>query len=60
MLKTFLALSEQEKVTEADLALVLAAAFRPTPDGIIRDDGAPTLSPGGLMSALLDSRKGTP
>ncbi len=60
MLKTFLALSEQEKVTEADLALVLAAVFRPTPDGIIRDDGAPTLSPGGLMSALLDSRKGTP
>jgi hypothetical protein len=57
MLKTFLALSEQEKVTEADLALVLAAVFRPTPDGIIRDDGAPTLSAGGLMSAMLDSRK---
>lgn len=57
MLKTFLALSEQEKVTEADLALVLAAVFRPTPDGIIRDDGAPNFSAGGLLSAALDSRK---
>ncbi len=56
MLKTFLALSEQSKVTDADRALVLAPIFRPTSDGIVKDDAAPITSLPALVSGALDRR----
>lgn len=56
LIRTYLALSERGAVSEEERALVLAAVFRPTPDGIVKDDGAPQLSPASLLAGMLDRR----
>jgi hypothetical protein len=57
MLKTFLALSEEKKVGDTELGLILSAIFRPTPDGIIKDEGVPMpIGIGSLLGAALDSK----
>jgi hypothetical protein len=57
MLRTFLALSNEGKLGEADLALVLGAVFRPTPDGIVKDDGGPMGGLGAVLASAIDTRK---
>lgn len=54
---TYLALNEGDGVSEGDRTLVLTSIFRPVPDGIIKDDGAPSLSPGSLLASMLDKGK---
>lgn len=50
MAETYLALTATDAATEADRAIVLSTLFRPTADGIVKDDGAPDLSPASLLS----------
>lgn len=52
MAQTYLALTASSQATEEDRAIVLASLFRPTADGIVKDDAAPDLSPAALLSRL--------
>ncbi len=53
MTETYLALIADGKISEAERNLVLASLFRPTADGIVKDDAAPDISPGALISKIL-------
>lgn len=52
MAETYLALTAEGEADEKDRAIVLASLFRPTADGIVKDDGAPTLSPSSIISSF--------
>ncbi len=54
LLRTYLALTQSGQVSEAERSLVLAAVFRPVPDGIVKDDGAPATTPLTLLASVLD------
>ena len=41
MTQTYLALSNDDTTTDNDRAIILASLFRPTEDGIVKDDAAP-------------------
>jgi hypothetical protein len=56
LIKTFLALSVENKVESADRAIILAPIFRSASDGIVKDDG-PDTSMAGLVAKLIDVRK---
>ena len=56
MVMTYLALTETKDADEKDRAIVLAALFRPTSDGIVKDDAAPDLGPASLLAKLADRR----
>jgi hypothetical protein len=56
MAMTYLALIERGAADEKDRALVLAPLFRPTSDGIIKDDAAPEFSPAAIASRYLTPR----
>ncbi|MCR9236790.1 MAG: DUF6161 domain-containing protein [Alphaproteobacteria bacterium] len=51
--ETFLALREDKSVSSEQEAVVLQSLFRPTQDGIIKDDNALDATPAGLISRLL-------
>lgn len=53
MTTTYLALLGDGGAAESDRQLVLAALFRPTPDGIVRDDGPGNLSIQALAAKFL-------
>lgn len=53
MIETYLALQLKQQVDQKDLLVVLNGMFRPTSDGIIKDDAAPELGAAGLLSKLL-------
>lgn len=50
MAKTYLALTAEGQATEAERHIVLGALFRPTTDGIIKDDAAPDFLPSAMLS----------
>lgn len=52
MAKTYLALTVDEQATDQDRGIVLGALFRPTADGIIKDDGAPEFSAASILSRM--------
>lgn len=52
MTMTYLALTQERAADEKDRALVLAALFRNTSDGIVKDDAAPELSLAGLIAKI--------
>lgn len=52
MTQTYLALTAVGQATESERALVLGSLFRPTADGIVKDDAAPDISPASLLSKL--------
>lgn len=56
MAMTYLALIERGAADEKDRALVLAPLFRPTSDGIVKDDAAPEFSPAAIASRYLTPR----
>ncbi len=56
MVQTFLALTLDGKVSDAERTLVLASLFRPTADGIVKDDGAPDISPASMISRVLSQK----
>ncbi|TFZ55565.1 hypothetical protein E4V01_21825 [Methylorubrum sp. Q1] len=56
MAMTYLALIERGAADEKDRALILAPLFRPTSDGIVKDDAAPEFSPAAIASRLLTPR----
>jgi hypothetical protein len=53
MVTTYLALANEKAADEKDRAIVLAALFRPTADGVVKDDGLPMTAPSALFSGLL-------
>lgn len=53
MVTTYLALSKEGSVADQDRAIVLAALFRPTADGIVKDEAPPVMSPAALLSNLV-------
>jgi hypothetical protein len=55
-LRTYLSLAEGGNVSETERALVLASVFRPVPDGLVHDDGAPTLSLASVFAGMLDKK----
>lgn len=57
LLRTYQALTLTGQVDESERALVLASVFRPAPDGLVKDDGAPTLSAGTMLAAWMDNKK---
>ena len=50
MAETYLGLIQENVADEKDRNVILTALFRPTTDGIIKDDAAPALSLAGLLS----------
>lgn len=57
MIKTYLALSIDGKVSEAERAIVLAPIFRSAADGIVKDDG-PDASLVGILSRAVEIKSG--
>lgn len=55
MIKTYLALSNEDKVEVAERALVLAPIFRSAADGIVKDEG-PDASLAGIIAKAIDIR----
>lgn len=55
MAKTYLAMTHEGTATEAERAIVLSAIFRPTPDGIVREEGPADMSVGGMVSKFLSN-----
>jgi hypothetical protein len=56
MAQTYLALTADKAATDEDRVVVLSALFRPTADGVVKDDAAPDLSVPALLSKILDKR----
>lgn len=56
MTQTYLALTADGAVDDKDRTLILAALFRSTPDGVVKDNSQPEASPAALLSKLLDNR----
>lgn len=54
MTQTYLALTAEGVVTEKERSLVLAALFRNTPDGVVKDNAQPDAGPAALITKLLD------
>ena len=52
MTETYLALTADGQASETDRTIILSSLFRPTADGIVKDDAAPDLSPASLISRL--------
>lgn len=52
MTTTYLALSHENAATDDDKKIILAALFRPTVDGLIKDDGPSDVSMAALLSRL--------
>jgi len=57
MTTTYLALTREQAASDADRQIILAALFRTTPDGIVKDDGPPDLGLGALISRQLTSTR---
>ena len=53
MVTTYLALMNNNAATDTDRAIVLAALFRPTADGIVKDEAPPMASPAAFLSNLV-------
>ena len=56
MTQTYLALTADGAIDDKDRSLILAALFRSTPDGVVKDNSQPDTSPASMLSKLLDSR----
>nr|WP_255586976.1 DUF6161 domain-containing protein [Hephaestia mangrovi] len=56
MTQTYLAMTEEGSATDAERAIVLTSIFRPSPDGIVKEDGPADASLGGILSRLLTTR----
>lgn len=52
MAMTYLALTNEGKIDEKDRSLILAPLFRPTADGIVKDDAAPDIGLSSLLSKV--------
>ncbi|NVD46134.1 DUF6161 domain-containing protein [Qipengyuania atrilutea] len=56
MIKTYLALTENGAASETDKQIILASLFRPTADGIVRDDGPPDLAFQSIAARMLSGK----
>src|SRR5690606_42081806 len=54
MTQTYLTRTAEGVVTEKERSLVLAALFRNTPDGVVKDNAQPDAGPAALLTKLLD------
>jgi hypothetical protein len=59
MIKTYLALTAEDKVSEVERPLVLSPIFRPATDGIVRDDGSTALPIEAIAAKLVETAKPT-
>jgi hypothetical protein len=55
MTETYLALTKEAAASDADRDIILAAIFRNTPDGIVRDDGPGDVMPQAMMAKFMSS-----
>jgi hypothetical protein len=55
--QTYLALIKDGAAEKEDRAIVLASLFRSVSDGLVKDDGLPSLSPAALAASTLMDRK---
>jgi hypothetical protein len=55
MTETYLALTKEADASDADRDIILAAIFRNTPDGIVRDDGPGDVMPQAMMAKFMSS-----
>jgi hypothetical protein len=53
MVQTYLALTANNLASTEERAIVLGSLFRPTADGIVKDDAAPDLAPSAILSRLV-------
>lgn len=53
MAHTYLALTKDESASQEDRAIILASLFAPVSDGMVKDDGLPTLSPASVAAAAI-------
>jgi Family of unknown function (DUF6161) len=56
MISTYLALTADGKISDNERGLALSSVFRPSSDGIVKDDGAPEFSPASLLSKVISNR----
>lgn len=56
LIQTYLALSQESKVSEEERILVLNGIFRRVSDGLIKDDAAPDLAAGSIISKILEPK----
>ncbi len=56
MTTTYLSLSHESAASEEDKKIILGALFRPTIDGLIKDEGPSDMSLAGFLSKLGVSR----
>lgn len=52
LIETYLALNADGGISPEERELMLRTVFRPSTDGVVRDDAAPFLSPQAILSAL--------
>lgn len=52
MTTTYLALTHESAATEEDKKIILASLFRPTSDGLVKDDGPSDLTLAGVLSKI--------
>ncbi|MCX9145916.1 DUF6161 domain-containing protein [Erythrobacter sp. WG] len=57
MIKTYLALTEKGAASDADKQIILGALFRPTADGIVRDDGPPDIALQSIAARMLSGKE---
>jgi len=50
---TYLALTKEKAATENGRAIILAALFAPVSDGLVKDDGMPTISPAAIAAQTI-------
>lgn len=57
MIKTYLALTEKGAASDADKQIILGSIFRPTADGIVKDEGPPDLALQSIAARMLNGRE---
>lgn len=57
MNNTYIGLIAAGAANEQDRAIVLSALFRPVQDGIVKDDGPPSISPAAVLSGFVGNSK---
>ena len=53
MTKTYLAMTANDAASDADRAIVLSSVFRPTPDGVVKEEGPGDIGLNALLAKLL-------
>lgn len=53
--ETYLSLTKEGAASDADRAIMLSVIFRPVADGLVKEEGPPSISPSSMLSGLLNN-----